>query len=165
MKAKSSMTWATMFLMILAVALVPVMFPTQGLAAEREEGRVDSILYSASKASVIGLVAVANPGLEKTVTYQFPFPPSTSFTTPFFTDLEVEEESMGGGSGRRVLARNFDTTMVMTNIDSDTAGVDVKLTFFDQAGMPINGTDVTPIMVHIDPKGTQVRLVSALLNP
>ena len=70
---------------------------------------------------------------------------------------------MGGGSGRRVLARNFDTTMVMTNTSS--AGLDVSLTFFNQAGLPINGTDVTPIMVHIDPKGTQVRLVSALLNP
>ncbi len=124
---------------------------------------VGSIAYTTSAASLIGFVVMGNPGFEKTTTYQFPIPPLTSFTTPFFTDLEVEGEGMGGGSGRRVLTRNFDTTIVMTNTSS--AGLNVSLTFFNQAGMPINGTDVTPIPVHIDPKGTQVRLVSALLNP
>ncbi len=162
MKTESSMTRATTLVMILATTLMLVVSPAQALAS-REELAVGSIAYSASAASLIGFVVIGNPGFEKTTTYQFPSPPSTSFTTPFFTDLEVEGEGMGGGSGRRVLARNFDTTIVMTNTSS--AGLDVSLTFFNQAGMPINGTDVTPIMVHIDPKGTQIRLVSALLNP
>ena len=162
MKAKSSATHVMTLWMVLAITLTPVIFfPAQALA--REELVVGSIAYSASAASLIGFVVIGNPGFEKTTTYQFPSPPSTSFTTPFFTDLEVEGEGMGGGSGRRVLARNFDTTIVMTNTSS--AGLDVSLTLFNQTGMPINGTDVTPIMVHIDPKGTQVRLVSALLNP
>ena len=158
MKAKSSATHVMTLWMVLAITLTPVIFfPAQALA--REELAVGSIAYSASAASLIGFVVIGNPGFEKTTTYQFPSPLSTSFTTPFFTDLEVE----GEGSGRHVLARNFDTTIVMTNTSS--AGLDISLTFFNQAGMPINGTDVTPIMVHIDPKGTQVRLVSALLNP
>lgn len=161
MKTKSSMTRETTLVVILATTLMLVVSPAQALA--REELAVGSIAYSASAASLIGFVVIGNPGFEKTTTYQFPSPPSTSFTTPFFTDLEVEGEGMGGGSGRRVLARNFDTTIVMTNTSS--AGLDVSLIFFNQGGMPINGTDVTPIMVHIDPKGTQVRLVSALLNP
>lgn len=157
MKTISSVTRATTLVLILAITLTPVIFPAPALAAR--EVLVGSIAYSASAASLIGFVIIGNPGLEKTSTYQFPFPPSASFTTPFFTDLEIE----GEGSGRHVLARNFDTTIVMTNASS--AGLDVSLTFFNQIGMPINATDVTPIMVHIDPKGTQVRLVSALLNP
>jgi hypothetical protein len=162
MKTKSSMTRVTAFVMILAVALVPVILPMQALA--QQEVMVGSIAFNASASSVIGLVSIANPGFEKTITYQFPSPPSTSFTTPFFVDLDVggaESESTPGHG--RVLNRNFDTTIVMTN--TSLAGVTIDLTFFDQAGNPINGTDTTPIHVTLGPKATKALFVSNLLNP
>jgi len=162
MTTKSSMTRVTTFVMILVAMSVPVILPAQALA--HEEAMVGSIAYSASAPSVIGLVAIANPGLEKTVTYQFPSPPSTSFTTPFFMDLDVEgEDAESTPRHGRVLNRNFDTTIVMTN--TSLAGVTVDLTFFDQAGKPINGTDTTPIHVALGPKATTALSVSNLLNP
>jgi hypothetical protein len=162
MKTKSSMTRVTTFVMILAATLVPVILPTQALA--RQEVMVGSIAYSASAPSVIGLVSMANPGFEKTITYQFPSPPSTSFTTPFFLDLDVEgEDAESTPRHGRVLNRNFDTTVVMTN--TSLAGVTIDLTFFDQAGNPINGTDTTPIHVALGPKATTALFVSNLLNP
>ncbi len=163
MKAKSGVIRVALLVMVLAIGLVPGIFsaPVQALS---EEQVVGSIVFGAPGSSVIGLVIIGNPGFEKTAGYPFPFPSPASFTTPFFTDLEVEGDGSGGG-GRRVVGKNFDTTIVITNTSSTAGGVDVSLTFFDQAGTPINDTKANSIKVHLDPNGTQVRLVSNLLNP
>jgi hypothetical protein len=79
-------------------------------------------------------------------------------------DLDVEgEDAESTPRHGRVLNRNFDTTIVMTN--TSLAGVAIDLTFFDQAGNPINGTDTTPIHVELGPKATKALFVSNLLNP
>ncbi len=157
MRAKPSKGRSALLLLSLAMVLGMVVTPMPRLAQASEAATIGSIAYTATEASVIGLVSINNPGFEKTIVYQFPSPPSTSWTTPFFTDLELDGD---GGKGH-VVGRNFDTTIVLTNTSSSLGGVDVSLTFYDQAGAAINGN---PITVHIDPKGTQVRLASNLLN-
>lgn len=171
MNTKTRAIRATMLLVILAIPMMSVIFPTQALAKKglKKEQIVGSIQYTASRLSVIGFTALANSGFEKTATYQFPTPPSAIWTTPFFTDLEVEfeiEDGEGRGRerGRRVHHRNFDTMIVMTN--QDAMPVTVDLTFFDQAGMPIRDALNMPITVtvHIPGNGTDVQAVSMLLN-
>lgn len=164
MITRTRITRAAMLRLALAVTLRLLISPSQALA--QQEVITGSIAYSASAPSVIGLVSINNPGFEKTVAYQFPSPPSTSFTTPFFMDVNVEvemEDSADSIGHRRVMDRNFDTTIVMTN--TSAAGTTVDLTFFDQAGNPINGTDITPIHVSLAGKATMVLFVSSLLNP
>ncbi len=145
----------------LAMVLGMVVTPAPRLAQASQAVTIGSIAYTATAPSVIGLVSISNPGFEKTIVYQFP-PLSPSWTTPFFTDLELEVD---GGKGH-VVGRNFDTTIVLTNTSSSPGGVDVDLTFYDQDGGVINGPDVNPITVHLAPKGTQVLSASILLlNP
>ncbi len=157
MRAKPSRVRSALLLLSLAMVLGMVVRPAPRLAQASQAVTIGSIAYTASADSVIGQVFISNPGFEKTIVYQFPSPPSTSWTTPFFTDLELDGD---GGKGH-VVGRNFDTTIVLTNTSSQ-GGVDVTLTFYNQAGAAINGN---PILVHIDPLGTQARFASNLLNP
>ena len=67
MKAKSPAIRAALFRIVVAIALRLFLFPTQALA--HEEVMVGSIAFSTSAPSVIGLVSIANPGFERTITH------------------------------------------------------------------------------------------------
>lgn len=81
--------------------------------------------------NLFGVVTLANPGLEKTITNHIP-----PFTHPIFVDVEVEVENEMENSGKRkvrVLERRLDTLVVLTNA-SATGCLSVKLTVLNAAG-------------------------------
>jgi hypothetical protein len=79
--------------------------------------------------SLVGFAVISNPGLEKTMVQQIP-----PYTFPVFMD----GESAGPGPSLRLLRRNLDTTVVLTN----TTGLAlvIKLTLRDATGAVVLGT-------------------------
>lgn len=95
-----------------------------------------------------GFAVIANPGLEKTITQQLP-----PYTIPVFIDGEGED----GRPSLRLLRRNLDTTLVLTNTTNET--LRVQLTVRDATGAALG----TPTVLEFDAHQTQAVSVSELL--
>ncbi len=103
--------------------------------------------------AIVGFAVTANPGLEKTITQPLP-PFAGAVTVPVITDSD--EDSTGGGP--RILRRNLDTVLVLTNTTG--SGLTVQLTVRDaDGGDPPVGTG----SVLIPAGGTRAVLLSTLV--
>lgn len=99
-----------------------------------------------------GFATIANPGAEKAITYQIP-----PFTFPVF----VDGDNGVPGNSLKLLKKNFDTTVVVTNTSG--AALTIELRLFDANGTAIPTTP-TPEVVVIPKDGTKVIVVSDLLG-
>ena len=97
---------------------------------------------------LVGFAVIANPGLEKAITVQIP-----PLTFPVFVDGEAEDEAT---SKSKLLTKNFDTTVVLTNTTG--AALNLQLKLRDAGGTLLSTTPVT-LAAH----ATKVILVSDLL--
>lgn len=113
--------------LLVAVLLVP------GIAAARQGNMVGSLTISGDNLPnrLVGIVVVSNPGLEKTMVQQIP-----PFTVPVIIDVEFEDSS----NGPRILNKNLDTTVVLTNVS--TTPLTVTLTLRDGDGKEIGSVEV-----------------------
>jgi hypothetical protein len=77
---------------------------------------------------IAGFAVIANPGLEKTIVQQLP-----PYTLPVFLDGEGPD----GSPSLRLLRRNLDTTVVLTN--TTNAPLVIEITVRDAAGAILTG--------------------------
>jgi hypothetical protein len=89
-------------------------------------GAVESNL-TADPPELVGTVVISNPGLEKTITQQLP-----PFTLPIVIDAE------GSGNSLKVLKKNLDAVLLLTN-PSGTAAITVVIRVWDP-----DGAELTP---------------------
>lgn len=101
---------------------------------------------------LVGVAMIANPGFEKNSTIQIP-----PFTLPVFVDGEAEDEE-GSTSKSKLLKKNFDTTVVVTNTTG--ASLTIELTLRDAAGALLTPT---PVPMTLAAHATKVIFVSDLL--
>jgi hypothetical protein len=113
--------------LLVAVLLVP------GIAAARQGNMVGSLTINGDNLPnrLVGIAVVSNPGLEKTMVQQIP-----PFTVPVIVDVEFEDSS----NGPRILNKNLDTTVVLTNVS--TTPLTVTLTLRDGDGNEIGSVEV-----------------------
>jgi hypothetical protein len=93
-----------------------------------------------------GVAVIANPGFEKNITVQIP-----PFTFPVFVQGETTEESAS-----RLLKKNFDTTLILTN--TTAAPLVIELVLRDSSGSVLSST-VETLAAH----ASKVIFVSTLL--
>ena len=93
-----------------------------------------------------GFAVVANPGLEKGITIQVP-----PFTFPVFVEGENADGSVG-----KLLKKNVDTTLVLTN--TTAAALPIEVTLRDA-----NGTVLSLTLESLAARATNVTFVSDLL--
>ena len=98
---------------------------------------------------LVGMALIANPGFEMIIPQQLP-----PFTIPVFVDVDQEDTSES--SGRRILKKRFETTLILTNT-TDTL-LKIILTFRDPSGKQVGKTQKT-----LDPHATLVLFLSDLL--
>jgi hypothetical protein len=118
------------FLMLLAGALVsPASAATLlgSVSLTKASGGVESDLTT-DPPDVVGTVVISNPGLEKTITQQLP-----PFTVPIVIDAE------GSGPSLRVLRKNLDAVLLVTN-PSGTAAITVVIRVWDPDGAELTPT-------------------------
>ena len=116
-------------LMLLAGVLVPAASATTLLGSvslTKVSGGVESDL-TAVPPDVTGTIVISNPGLEKTITQQLP-----PFTVPIVIDAE------GSGPSLRVLRKNLDAVLLLTN-PSGTTAITVVIRVWDE-----DGEELTP---------------------
>jgi hypothetical protein len=116
-----------------ALALLVVGLLVPGIAAARRGNMMGSLTISGDNLPnrLVGIAVVSNPGLEKTMVQQIP-----PFTVPVIVDVEFEDSS----NGPRILNKNLDTTVVLTNVS--TTPLTVTLTLRDGEGNEIGSVDV-----------------------
>jgi hypothetical protein len=135
-----------------AVALLVAVLLVPGLAAARRGNMVGSLTISGDNlpSRLVGIALVSNPGLEKNMVQQIP-----PFTVPVILDVEFEDSS----NRPRILNKNLDTTVVLTNVS--TTPLTVTLTLRDGDGNQIGNVDV-----EIPGNGTRaLSLVDAVTQP
>lgn len=98
-----------------------------------------------------GFAVIANPGLEKTITQQLP-----PFTLPVFVDGDTASQPSVPGVPR-LLRRNFDTTLVLTNTTASSLAI--RLTLLGGGGAPLG----PPVSRSLAAHETILLLVSDLL--
>jgi len=101
---------------------------------------------------LVGIAMIANPGFEKNSTIQIP-----PFTLPVFVDGEAEDEE-GSTSKSKLLKKNFDTTLALTNTTG--ASLVIELTLRDATGALLTPT---PVSMTLLSHATEVIFVSDLL--
>jgi hypothetical protein len=135
-----------------ALALLVVGLLVPGIAAARRGNMMGSLTISGDNLPnrLVGIAVVSNPGLEKTMVQQIP-----PFTVPVIVDVEFEDSS----NGPRILNKNLDTTVVLTNVSS--APLTVTLTLRDG-----DGNEIGSVNVQIPGNGTRaLSLVDAVTQP
>jgi hypothetical protein len=133
----------------IALALLVAVLLVPGIAAARRGNVVGSLTISGDNLPnrLVGIALVANPGLEKTMVQQLP-----PFTVPVIVDVEFDDSS----NGPRILNKNLDTTVVLTNVSSTPLTVTLTLRDGD-------GNDIGSVDVQIPGNGTRaLSLVDAL---
>ena len=135
-----------------ALALLVAVLLVSGIAAARRGNVVGSLTISGDNLPnrLVGIAVVSNPGLEKTMVQQIP-----PFTVPVILDVEFDDSS----NGPRILNKNLDTSVVLTNVS--TTPLTVTLTLRDGDGNEIGSVDV-----QIPGNGTRaLSLVDAVTQP
>jgi hypothetical protein len=100
--------------------------------------RADGAVLPLPDNAITGFAVIANPGLEKTIVQQLP-----PYTLPIFIDGEGPD---GGPPTLRLLRRNLDTTVVLTNTTGDPLTIEV--TIRNAAGAVIVGPTDMPFTAH-----------------
>ncbi len=98
---------------------------------------------------LVGLALIANPGLEKNITTQIP-----PFTFPVLVDGETEDAP--GATSSKLLTKNVDTTLVLTN--TTNGKLSLTLTLRDAGGNVLTTTNTS-----LAPNASTVIMVSDLL--
>jgi hypothetical protein len=135
-----------------AVALLVAVLLVPGLATARRGNVVGSLTISGDNLPnrLVGIALVSNPGLEKNMVQQIP-----PFTVPVILDVEFDDSS----NRPRILNKNLDTTVVLTNVSS--APLTVTLTLRDG-----DGNEIGSVNVQIPGNGTRaLSLVDAVTQP
>jgi hypothetical protein len=116
-----------------ALALLVAVLLMPGIAGARRGNMVGSLTISGADLPnrLVGIAVVSNPGLEKTMVQQIP-----PFTVPVIVDVEFDDSS----TGPRILNKNLETTVVLTNVS--TTPLTVTLTLRDGDGNEIGSVDV-----------------------
>jgi hypothetical protein len=98
---------------------------------------------------LVGIALIANPGGEKSATIQIP---------PFVLPVVIDGEDGGPGARGKLLSKNLDTTLLLTN--TTTASMTIELTVRDGDGTSLT---TSPAVVTLGPRATKVVVVSDLL--
>jgi hypothetical protein len=116
-----------------ALALLVGVLLVPGIAAARRGNVVGSLTIRGDNLPnrLVGIAVVSNPGLEKTMVQQIP-----PFTVPVILDVEFDDSS----NGPRILNKNLDTNVVLTNVS--TTPLTATLTLRDGDGNEIGSVDV-----------------------
>jgi hypothetical protein len=112
---------------------------------------VDATLveFVLTNTQITGFAVIANPGLEKTIVQQLP-----PYTLPVFIDGDGPD----GSPSLRLLRRNLDTTVVLTNTTAAPLTIRVKIWRAAGTVPPLAETDLT-----FGPHETKTFQVSDLL--
>ena len=148
MRRKHAVVLALCLVAVLALPVAAPARPVTVLGSVAITGVAAGVEFDLTN-QITGFAVIANPGLEKTMVQQIP-----PYTLPVFIDGDGPD----GSPSLRLLRRNLDTTVVLTNTTNAILIIRVKIWRGAGTEPPLSLTDIT-----FNPHETKTFQVSDLL--